>query len=185
MKNKKSNSRQHFNHIKQLLKCKRSQGIFGMSFQMIFSILLIVFFIAVAFIAINFFLGIQRQSQIGFFLTDLQDEIDVSWQSQEGEFYFNGTLPGAVESVCFLNMSSEVFNSDPKEQEIFNSVRFSGMSLNINFVLWPPEAAEDLAFKKLEHLQLPESNPYCIEVKNGMVSIKINKEFSEALPRVS
>ena len=77
-------------------KSKKAQ-IFGMSFQMIFSILLIIFFIATAFIAIKFFLGIQTKSQVGFFLNDLQGELDKAWERQEGSFYFNGSLPSGID----------------------------------------------------------------------------------------
>ncbi len=167
------------------IKCDKRAQVFGMSFQMIFSILLIAFFVATAFIAIKFFLGIQKKSQIGFFLTDLQDNIDQAWQNQESNFYFNSSLPSGIDYVCFLNLSAEINDATAIGEEVYENVKRSGIGFNVNFILWPITSAEDLSFKTLKHLQLPSTNPYCIEVKNGKVSIKIDKSFDEALPRVS
>jgi hypothetical protein len=182
-KTKKVNSRFDFYHSKKLLKSKRSQGVFGMSFGMIFSIILIIFIVAAAFVAIKFFLDFQRSSSIGLFLEDFQGKVDEAWKSSSGDFLFEKNLPSGLEYICFINMSAPAFGSSSIEKEIYNEVRFG--DLESNFVLYPPEKAGSLSHKRIEHFKLPDTNPYCVEVVKGEVSIRIMKSFNEALPRVS
>ena len=171
--------------IKKLLKDKNAEGVFGMSFSMIFSILLIIFFIAAAFIAIKFFLGFQRNAQIGMFLDDLQYEVDKAWESQSSGFIFNSTLPSGIEYVCFMNLSAEVENADAIEEEVYRNMRDSGASWKVNFAFWPIEEAGDFGFKIINHIQFPEDNPHCITIgKENVIGIKIEKNFGEALVRV-
>ena len=84
-----------------------------------------------------------------------------------------------------VNSTVEINDATAIGEEVYENVRRSGIGFNVNFILWPITSAEDLSFKTLKHLQLPSTNPYCIEVKGGKVSIKIDKSFDEALPRVS
>ena len=156
-----------------------------MSFSMIFSILLIVFFFAAAFVAIKFFLGFQRQASVGLFLDDLQGDIDKAWNSPSSSFVFENTLPSGIKYACFVNLTKESTSKTSLEKEVYEYVKFSGTSYQTNFVLWPIEKAGDLAFKSLKHVQLPSSNPYCIEVKDGKVEIKIDKTFEQSVPSVS
>lgn len=164
-------------------KSKKGQ-LFGMPFNMLFSILLIIFFLVAGFIAIRFFLGFQKQSQLGLFIKDLQDSLDDSWNSPSASFDFKQTLPSGIEYVCFINMTDESFNANPIEEQVYDYVQFSGASYNINFVYWPVEKAGELAYTNLKHIKLPEGNPYCIAVENNLATIKISKDFGEALPSV-
>jgi len=64
---------------------KKAQEVFGMSFGVIFSIILIVFILVVAGIAINHFLGLKKCTQLGLFIEDFANEggdIDKAWNSQ-------------------------------------------------------------------------------------------------------
>lgn len=158
---------------------RKAQGLFGMSFSMIFSILLIVFFIAAAFIAIRFFLNYQRNIQIGLFYEELQTEIDRAWNSQSTNFEFNSTLPSGIKYACFVNMSAEASGADAIEKEIYSDVKFG--SYNNNFALWPVEKAGALSHKAIKHIGLPDTNPYCIPVTDGKISIVIEKSFEEPL----
>ena len=51
---------------------------------MIFSIILIIIFIVVAFYVINVFLNIQGQVETGVFIEDLNYEIEQVWDSPGG-----------------------------------------------------------------------------------------------------
>ena len=55
----------------------------NISFGMIFSILLIVFFIAFAFYGIKKFLGFQDTIKIEKFLDDLQSDVDRVWRGSQ------------------------------------------------------------------------------------------------------
>ena len=187
LKSKRSDSHSDFQiNRKTLLKSKRSQGtIMGMPFIMIFSILLIVFFIVVAFIAINYFLDFQKTSQVGFFLDDLQDNIDDAWYSSSAsDFYFNSTLPYNIDYVCFIDMNKSSHQADPIEEDIFDEIRYGRWDYGTNFIIYPPQTIEKLAYHNIKHIELPEDNPHCIDVIEGEVSIRITKEFGQPLVKV-
>ena len=62
---------------------KRKKAQIKLSFGMIFSIILIIVFLAFAFYAIKVFLGIQNTAQIGKFISDLKSDVDRVWKSTE------------------------------------------------------------------------------------------------------
>lgn len=168
------------------IKGKRGQGIFGLSFSMIFSIILIVFILAVAFIAIQWFLGFQATSQVGLFGEDFQAAVTEAWNAQSANFRFNSTLPSAVEAVCFINFSSPVSGADPIETRIYEEEKFGGVEFKNNFIIYSPNKDYDgLESKVIRHITLPSSNPYCIPVRGGDVSIELTKDFGEPLVKVS
>lgn len=167
---------------RNLLKSKRSQGVFGISFGMIFSILLMVFFLVAAFMAVRFFLNYKKQAEIGLFIDELQNEIDKAWNSPSSSTTFESNLPSGIEYVCFINMSAPP-SSDTIGNQIYNDVRFG--SYDNNFVFYPIKSAGSLSHIVLEHFKMREENPYCIGVQGNTVNIKIEKSFEQALPEVS
>ncbi len=164
---------------------KKAEGVFGMTFSMMFSILLIVFFVVAAFIAIRFFLSFQRTAEIGLFYEELQADVDEAWRANSAEINFNSTLPSGIEYACFMNLSADALAADAKEKEIYDYLKFSGASWKVNFALWPQDRVGELGYKEIKNVNLPDSNPYCIAVKGRAVNIRIEKKFGEALPRVS
>ena len=65
----------------------QKKGQMKISFGMIFSIILIVVFIAVAVYAIIKFLDVQHTIQIESFKKDLQDDINDTWRSSGSGTY--------------------------------------------------------------------------------------------------
>ena len=65
-------------------KKKSTKAQMKISFGMIFSIILIIVFIAFAFYAIKKFLDIQETAQIETFVNKLQGNIDKMWRSSQG-----------------------------------------------------------------------------------------------------
>lgn len=169
---------------KNFLECKRSQSIFGISFSVMFSIILIVFFIAAAFMAIDFFLGIQKQASTGLFLTELQNEVDNAWAAGEyANAKFESALPAGIEYVCLINMSAGLSSdADAKEKEIFRDIKYGNYENNL--VFWPVAKAGSMSHNKIGHIRLPDENPHCVAVENGKAVLSIKKEFADALVRV-
>ncbi len=93
---------------------KKGQGIFGMSFSMIFSIIIIIAIIGVAFYAITYFLNLSRCGQITTFYDDLQDEANQAWVSTNHRKVFEGSVPSGIEYVCFGLVSQSVLDSDDR-----------------------------------------------------------------------
>lgn len=74
-----------------------------MSFGMIFTIILVIVFIAFAFYAIKGFLNLQKNIQTKQFFENFQKETDRMYQSSYGSKKVSFNLPSNVEKVCFIN----------------------------------------------------------------------------------
>lgn len=149
------------------------RGAMELSFGMIFSIILIIFFIGFAFYVITSFLDLGDDAKIGSFKNSFQEDIDKAWkgyQSSEEEIY---NLPKDIEKVCIIDLSEE------GESDIYKEIyRFSD-SQESNLFFYP---FMDLEIKELiiEHIDIKditdEENPYCFDVEDGKVNIIIKKE---------
>ena len=135
---------------------KGAVGQIQMSFGMIFSIILIIFFLAFAFYAIRIFLNTQNEAQIGKFINDLQTDIDRIWggsvESSEEQEYF---LPKKISSVCFV---------DGEENMIFYPIGSSSI--------------ESAKINNIDLYSITQNeNPFCIEVIKGKLRLTLVKEF--------
>jgi len=83
------------------------RGQIHLSFGMIFSIILIIIFIAFAFYAIQKFLGLQDSIKINTFYDTLQNDVNTVWNSAQAIQTKSYTLPGSVSEICFTNTGSE------------------------------------------------------------------------------
>jgi hypothetical protein len=152
---------------------KKAQQTMSMPFGLIFSIFLIVIFIAVAFYAVKFFLNISESSKIGTFYLDLQDDVNKAWSSQSSEFNFKIKLPSKIEKVCFANLSAKITGS----MEDYNQIKNYEVYEANTFIL-PPEYAKNMQWKMIHNLNLTKitslRNPYCVPVDKGL---RIKKDF--------
>lgn len=163
------------------MKNKKAQGIFGISFGTIFSVILIVFFIVIAFIVIKSFLNTQKCARIGIFIDNFENEVKDAWNSQSSSFESSGNLPSNLDYVCFANLS-ENFNGD--NFDIENEIGlYQGQ--NANLFLYPNKNTCNMPYHNIEHLDIEKitalKNPYCIVVNKGKIKIQIEKGFNDAL----
>jgi len=165
------------------MKNKRSQNVFGMSFGVIFSILLIIFFIVLAFIVIRSFLNIQDCAEVGLFIEGLEEDVDSAWNSQKFIDEIEYVLPGNLEYVCFANLSKS-FRGGELEREIYNDIgvyQYAGANLFFH----PRENSCDISYYNLKHIDVNGitelKNPYCFKIDDGKVNIEISKELNEGL----
>lgn len=157
---------------------KRRGGI-QLSFGMIFSIILIIAIIGVAFYAINYFVGLGKCTEVGLFYRELQDEIDRAWNSEITRDEFTGSLPGGVTNVCFGDVSSG------GSGEIYDDLKRYGRA-DANVYLYPLEKACDQGFRKLEHVDFSEFGGFsCFDVESGRVSIGLEKGSSDSLVKLT
>lgn len=164
---------------------KAQGGVFGLSFGVIFSIFLIIFFIIVAFFVIRAFLETQKCAQIGIFKDDFQNEIKKAWNSPKQISTFKGRLPSSLEYVCFANLSkslSGIYNEVGEVISIYDGE-------DANLFLYPIEKTCDILYHNIEYLDLnniiSSRNPYCIEIKNGNINIEIQKELGDRFVRIN
>lgn len=161
---------------------KKAQEVFGMPFSTIFAIFLIVVFIVVAFYAIKYFMNIGKCSETGLFIDDFQSAIDNAWQSQSSSKTFSSSLPSAIEYVCFADLNEQA-TSTGKEKEIYNELRRNA-DYTANLFFYPQKNA-CIKSTNIKHIEMPESNPYCIPVENSKIEIKIEKGFYDSLVKVA
>lgn len=138
------------------------KGQMNISFGMIFSIILIIIFLAFGFYAITKFLDLQKSIQVEKFLSDLQSDIDQMWKSPQGSQTITYILPMNIISVCF--------KTDKYQNLEFNSEKLIGGG-NIENI--------DLAN------MTSQENPYCIPNIKGKVSLILKKDYGETLVRIT
>jgi len=165
---------------------KRAEGSMEMSFSMIFTVILIVFFILVSFMAIRYLLKLQTCNQIGGFVDEFQSKVTDIWNSQKEDYELKKTLPTAIEYVCFANLEDN-FKGD--NNEILEELEFYQGGFDSNMFIYPKEKACDMPAQKIKHLDIEKitktKNPYCIQVIRGKINIKIEKDFLDELVTIS
>lgn len=157
---------------------------FQISFGMIFSIILIVVFIVVAFIAVNAFLGVGCSVETGSFIKDLDSEINRIWkgagENSMKEFKINGC---DFEYVCFYDVESD---TNGQYASFADDLRiFTGDEGNHNLYFYPRKDS-DVPSTFIDHVNMDlPNNPYCFKKTKNAVNIRLSKSSSEALVRVS
>lgn len=154
---------------------KKSQESIGMSFTMIFSIILMIFFVVAAFIAINYFLDMQKCTQITNFIDDFTKEVDEAWRAPRAETAFSARLPSNIEKICFANISKKMDSN-----QMANEIRYYDRRSNMFF--YPTKKACQIPNHKINNIDIEKTlgptNPYCIDVKNGKIIIPIKKDYN-------
>ena len=80
---------------------KGSKAQMRISFGLIFSIILIIVFIAFAFFGIKHFLAAMNVGRATAFLDDVEYDINEMWRSSSGNIAKNYTAPKDVYGLCF------------------------------------------------------------------------------------
>jgi len=139
----------------------KKRGALELSFGMIFSIILIIVFLAFGFYAIMKFIDLQKTIQIENFLRDFQNDVDKMWKSSQGSQNLVYSLPTKISAVCFKNDEFQ----------------------NLEFI-----SKEIIKGKMIEHIDIEkiteDENPYCIQNVKGKISLTILKDYGETLVRV-
>ncbi len=138
------------------------RGQMKLSFGMIFSIFLIIIFIAFAVYAISKFINLQKTIQIESFTENLQSNVDDMWNSPRGSQEEIYSLPDKIDAVCFTDNQ-------------FNNLMF--------------RSSEILEENNIRHLDIATitsgEDPYCIPNINGKVKLIISKDFGEDLVTIT
>jgi len=189
---KRSNSRLNFEFHKCLPKSKRSQHTMGLPFSTIFSVILIIAFIAVAFFVINAFLDSKRCAQVGVFVNNLERDVKKAWNSAGIDFEFPGSLPKNMKKVCFIDFTKTLRGPHRNDDIGLTVDNFRGYRCKggepCNLILYPTQAACDMEYHLIEHLDTAQitinENPYCIDVTKGEVEFRIIKELNQRLVEI-
>jgi len=158
------------------------RGKFGqmkLSFGMIFSIILIIIFLAFGFYVISKFLDMKSSVELGKFVEGFQTDINKMWNSEQGsqeEEYF---VPSKVEAICFADYSS----SSKGNEDIYKKLK-QVYDNEQNFFFYPVGSGNGLDSIVIEHINLEEitktQNPFCIDSEKGKIKLTITKNFNDA-----
>ncbi len=163
---------------------KRGQGVFGLSFGMIFSIIIIVAIIAVAFYVISFFLKTNECTKVGLFFNSLDKETQKAWKSASYRGTFEGDLPKNVESVCFGDFNSLNIGKDYRDEAAQLKDYFYGVNKNV-FLLPPSSGCEEsLAYYKLSNVEIP-GEFICSDNLNGKIKVMLEKGSFDNLVKIT
>lgn len=158
---------------------KGKKGQIQLSFGMIFSIVIIIATVAIAFYVITYFLNLSSCTKVGLFWDSLNKETDKAWNSDITETVFSGDLPSGIKKVCFGNFSQSYAPSDSLQFEELQRYEASGR----NAYLYPPGKACDVAFYNLKHARTSEF--FCVPVSSGKASVRLSKTSFDALVKLS
>ena len=152
---------------------KNKKGAMELSFGMLFSIFLIIIFIAFAIYGIGKFLGLQKDIQTKTFVNDLQFDIDKLWKSQ-GSQPVTYSLPANVEKVCF-------------SEDDFGPTGVSSGVKDINMEIRGEKLIGDYNVK---HAKISEdfskgSGGNCVSVENGKIKLQLEKDYGENLVTIN
>lgn len=156
------------------------KGQIKLSFGMIFSIILIIIFVAFAFYAIKMFIGLGDDAKSNKFIDDLQSDVDRVWRSPQSNELQEYSLPTKVGFACFVDFD---VRRKGTYSYLYDQLYFSYFS-NENLVFYPL-GSSGIESVNIEHLNLSKmievENPFCLENDGGIVKLTLVKDYDESL----
>jgi len=139
----------------------KQKGAMELSFGMIFSIILIIIFIAFAIYGITKFLNLQKNIQTKTFVDNLNFDIDKLWKSQ-GSQPVTYSVPGNVDKVCF--------SDDEFEKDINMEIR--GEKSIETYNIKHAKLSDDFSSGK---------GGKCVSAEKRKIALQLEKEYKETL----
>jgi hypothetical protein len=157
----------------------QNRSAMELSFGMIFSIILIISFLAFAIYAILTFIKTSDTAKIASFRKDFQEDIDKMWRATQGSQKVSYSLPGKINEVCIVR------------------------NYGVNLLFYPLNSIGDIGPLNLSHINLTTAvkagrqgykvrnidgeNRYmvCFNNTRDKVSMVIKKNFGENLVNIS
>ena len=162
----------------------QTKGAMEMSFGMIFSIILIIFFLSFAFFGIRTFLGVQDTAKTSKFLNDLQSDVEQVWKSsqtsQEKEYF----LPGKKVQVCFADFSVDKRGGKAQIYDELKRAYYGDENLVFYPVVFGESESSEIIYLNLTRITENE-NPFCIENVDGKVRLRLTKDFTDSLVTIT
>lgn len=155
----------------------KKRGQIQMSFGMIFSIIIIIASIGVAFYFIQKFLDSSDCVVLGDFKSKLQKDIDSAWRSPVAQKKFIGSLTRGIESVCFGSVADRSVGTYQEEYDEFQHL----VDSDKNLFLYPSNEACNGRAAEIKLNNVDASGFFCKKVVNGKVELNIVKESTTEL----
>jgi hypothetical protein len=164
---------------------KRKSAQLKLSFGMIFSIFLIIIFLAFAFYAIKFLLNMQKSIKIGEFIKNLQEDIDKMQKGSSGSQKNEYVLNKKVDYICFIDYDSPKRGINRNLYDELQQLFFK----DENLFFYPIGSGEGIDKVKIKNIDLikitKNENPFCINCFEGKVDLIIKKEYGDRFVEIS
>lgn len=158
---------------------QKKRGQMQLSFGMIFSIILIIFFVAIAFYAIKVLLNTQNSIKNSNFKISLQDDVDKIWKSSKTSQETEYILSSKIKKICFVDFSIPA----TKNESLYNELK-KYFSENENLFLYPISSYKESSMH-LKNIDLEKTtelgNPLCFDILNSKVRFILEKNLNESL----
>ena len=151
---------------------RHKKGQLQLSFGMIFSIIIIIVTVAVAFYVIKEFMVTSKCTEIRAFHDDLQREVDSVWRSAAAQVAYKRTVPSSVASICFGEPKSWNRKTAQKEADAFDSYRGTAQ----NFFVYPVQCGRSVSVRQVSHVSIPQG--FCVDPIKGEVRLTLSKSSS-------
>jgi len=162
------------------------RGQMRLSFGMIFSIILIIVFLAFAGYAIVKALGWMKTINAGNFFNSVQEDVDKIWKSSLGSIEKTYNTPSSVEYVCFADFNKE--ENGLNNSGLYKELQFD-FSGSENLFLYQRNSKSDLNSFQLKHIDLQKitenENPFCIKTSKGKVKMTIKMNSGDTLVTIT
>ena len=163
----------------KIFRKRGSKAQMKMSFGMIFSIILIIIFLAFAFYVIKTLIEGQEKDLVRLFANDLKKDVESAWKGTQSSQEITYTLSKKIEYTCFVDYSSEERGVN---EEFYRELR-QGYYEYENLIFYPVGSVPGLDSVEIKYLNIEKiterDNPFCIENIDGKVKMTIKKNFGE------
>ena len=163
----------------------KKSGAMELSFGMIFSVILIVIFLALAFYAIKKVLDTQNFIRINTAIDHLQEQIDDMHENSGGNYESpsEATFPSSIKNVCFIDYNCGSTSSRGCLRGRGSSEIYSAMedyfNDDENIFFYPEKSSEGIDSMHIENINLEEitktTNPYCIDTVDGKLKVTLKR----------
>tara|TARA_Y100000310_G_scaffold343518_1_gene451574 strand:- start:2599 stop:3105 length:507 start_codon:yes stop_codon:yes gene_type:complete len=163
------------------------RGALSLSFGMIFSILMIVAILGIAFFAISHFLNLQKCTTTTLFHQDFQNKINSAWSAEIVSEEFSLSLPSRIKLVCFgdLENPGTLTGETKKAYEELEKYSTLKQQEESNLFLHPQEKSCDMGYVRVSHIDLSELDKFtCFETRDGKIKLEIEKGSEDALVKI-
>src|SRR3989338_2314213 len=148
----------------------KEKGQLQLSFGMIFSIIIIIATLAVAFYVIRVFLTTSDCEQIQILYRDLDKEVDAVWRSPAAQTTFIHDVPSSIRSLCFGD--PRLLSPKKYPRESAELARYAFPDRNVHAT---PEndCGKSATAHSLAHVSF--TSPFCVSPIKGKISLKLSK----------
>lgn len=165
----------------------RKDGQMQITFGMIFSIIIIIATVSIAFYVIWKFVQTEECVSVGFFFDSLDKKVDSAYKATIVKDSFSSNLPKGITAVCFGELNNAAAsNSDLTKLNELKS-NYATLNSNANVYFYPLEqgCGGEFTYHKVSHVKTEGDKFFCVDVVNEKITINLEKGAYDSLVTLS